>query len=381
MTSSDPSDDAPSALTRLERALAGLTQPPRSESAPEPDPEPAPESAPPVLDIASAVEAVERLTASRSVPDAPVDDAVAAADARVFAAALDEEDEIDERDEPEADRDTPTYADASPVYLDELDEFEDVVPIPASSGRADAADSWDRATSDTELPYFLVEDGLPAGAEPAAALEELRHAAADKDRTSVARTLAEIPILLLVAALIAFIVKTFLAQAYYIPSESMLPQLEVDDRVVVSKLAYDAHDPRRGDIIVFDDPRNGAANSDGDNDAGLIKLFRKVGEGIGVVQPSTDEFIKRVIGLPGETVSGKDGVVYINGRKLVEPYLPANSVTSDFPATTVRPGRLWVMGDNRSGSADSRVFGQIKIDTIVGRAMVTVWPPGNISFL
>jgi signal peptidase I len=156
----------------------------------------------------------------------------------------------------------------------------------------------------------------------------------------------------------------------------MLPQLQIDDRVVVSKLAYKAHDPRRGDIIVFDDPRPGAATDNGDEG-----LLRKVGEGIGIVQPSTDEFIKRVIGLPGETVEGKNGHVYIDGRRLIEPYLKDSVVTSDFDKQTVKPGHLWVMGDNRTGSADSRAFGQIKIDTIVGRALVKVWPVGHISFL
>jgi signal peptidase I len=156
----------------------------------------------------------------------------------------------------------------------------------------------------------------------------------------------------------------------------MLPQLQIDDRVVVSKLAYKVHDPRRGDIVVFDDPRPGAADKKTDEG-----IFRKIGEGIGIVQPSTDEFIKRVIGLPGETVEGKDGHVYINGHKLIEPYLKDTVVTSAFDKQTVKSGHLWVMGDNRTESADSRFFGQVKIDTIVGRALVKVWPADNVSFL
>jgi signal peptidase I len=263
---------------------------------------------------------------------------------------------------------------------EEEDEDADQVVLAAAGGpaaRVDAADSWERNTGDPSLPYFLVEDGVPAAAEPVPTLEELRQTIPEeKHSTSVARTLAEIPILLIVAALIAFLVKTFLAQAYYIPSGSMLPQLQIDDRVVVSKLAYKAHDPRRGDIIVFDDPRTGVADAKADTG-----ILRKIGEGIGIVQPSTDEFIKRVIGLPGDTVSGHDGHVFINGHELIEPYLPEGVATTDFPAVKVTKGRLWVMGDNRSGSADSRVFGQVKIDTIVGRAMVKVWPFDHISFL
>jgi signal peptidase I len=201
-------------------------------------------------------------------------------------------------------------------------------------------------------------------------------------RPSAARTLAEIPILLVIAALIAFGVKSLLAQAFYIPSESMVPQLQVNDRVVVSKLAYKTHEPRRGDIIVFDDPnpaRGGVIETE--RRTGLNRLLNSIGEAVGLVQPSTDEFIKRVIALPGETVEGRDGHVYINGKQLFEPYLEPSVSTSDFLPVKVEPGRLWVMGDNRNGSADSRVFGTVLKSTIVGRAVLKVWPPSSISFL
>ncbi len=407
--SDTPEDEAPSALSRLERALAGFSDQQRDA---EPEPAPEPEFEPPhapepdaydppdaaeerssVLDIAGALEAVERLSAvePESLPPPTMDEPPAVdpsrADARVLAATAAAVGASDDYDYDEADLPHFERAEVGTRLAElEEDEADQVVFAAASetaSGpatRSDAADAWSR-NLDPSLPYFLVEDGVPAAAEPPPApvptLEELRQTIPEeKHSTSVVRTLAEIPILLIVAALIAFLVKTFLAQAYYIPSGSMLPQLQVDDRVVVSKLAYKAHDPRRGDIIVFDDPRNGVAEAKAD--AGVL---RKIGEGIGIVQPSTDEFIKRVIGLPGETVSGHDGHVYINGRLLIEPYLPKDVVTTDFPAVKVNPGRLWVMGDNRSGSADSRVFGQVKIDTIVGRAMVKVWPFDHISFL
>lgn len=200
-------------------------------------------------------------------------------------------------------------------------------------------------------------------------------------RPSAARTLAEIPVLLVIAALMAFAVKSLLAQAFYIPSGSMLPQLQLNDRVVVSKLAYKAHDPRRGDIVVFDDPTPGAALRTEPERTGAQRFVRSIGEAVGFVQPSTDEFIKRVIGLPGENVEGRDGHVYIDGRRLFEPYLEDSVRTSDFPPVKVAPGRLWVMGDNRGGSADSRVFGQIRQSTIVGRAVLKVWPPSSVSFL
>ena len=187
----------------------------------------------------------------------------------------------------------------------------------------------------------------------------------------------EIPLLIGLAILIAFLVKTFVAQAFYIPSGSMIPQLNIGDRVVVSKISYDLHDPHRGDIVVFDAPPGAPGAQQSKNRS----LIRNVFESIGVLQPSTEEYIKRVIGLPGETVQGKDGHVFINGRELVEPYLPATTTTSDFGPVAVPKGGLWVMGDNRTNSSDSRVFGTIRRRTVVGRAILRVWPFGRAAFL
>ena len=187
----------------------------------------------------------------------------------------------------------------------------------------------------------------------------------------------EIPLLIGLAILIAFLVKTFVAQAFYIPSGSMIPQLNIGDRVVVSKISYDLHDPHRGDIIVFDAPP-GAPGAQASKNRSVI---RNIFESIGVLQPSTEEYIKRVIGLPGESVQGKDGHVFINGRELVEPYLPGTTTTSDFGPVVVPKGGLWVMGDNRTNSSDSRVFGTIRRRTVVGRAILRVWPFGRAAFL
>ena len=114
---------------------------------------------------------------------------------------------------------------------------------------------------------------------------------------------------------------------------------------------------------------------------GVILGSLPVGEKVGIVQPSTDEFIKRVIGLPGETVEGRGGRVYVNGRLLVEPYLRPGVITSDFTPHTVPKDDLWVMGDNRSNSSDSRVFGPIREKTVVGRTILKVWPLAHASFL
>ena len=196
-----------------------------------------------------------------------------------------------------------------------------------------------------------------------------------------ARTAREIPLLLVTAAVLAFLLKSLVAQAFYIPSGSMLPQLQVNDRVVVSKTAYRLHSPRRGDIVVFDCPEQACSQRQGVEQQGLRKLLRKVAEGVGVVQPSTEEFIKRIVALPGETVEGRDGAVHVDGRRLTEPYLAPGTVTSDFGPTRIPAGHLWVMGDNRANSSDSRVFGPIARSSVVGRTIVRVWPLPEAAFL
>lgn len=199
-------------------------------------------------------------------------------------------------------------------------------------------------------------------------------------RSSWSHTAREVPILVISAAVLAFLLKTLVAQAFYIPSGSMLPQLQINDRVVVSKLSYRLHDPRRGDIVVFDCPAVSCVNQKRE-EGGVKGILRKVAEGVGVVQPSAEEFIKRVVALPGETVEGKDGAVYIDGRRLVEPYLPPNTITSDFAPLKIPAKHLWVMGDNRTNSSDSRVFGPIPRSSVVGRTVLRVWPLPEAAFL
>ena len=190
------------------------------------------------------------------------------------------------------------------------------------------------------------------------------------------RTLAEIPLLALVAVVIAFVLKTFLAQAFYIPSESMVPQLEVGDRVVVSKLSYRFHDPRRGDVVVFDSP----LAEDDEGGAFPVRVLREALEAVGIRKPGDAELIKRVVGLEGETISCRAGSVYIDGRRLIEPYLPEGTVTA-CEQVEVPDGMLFMMGDNRGNSQDSRRFGPVPEDSLVGRAILRVWPPPRIAFL
>jgi signal peptidase I len=160
----------------------------------------------------------------------------------------------------------------------------------------------------------------------------------------------------LVAALtVAIVVKTFLIQAFYIPSGSMEPTLRPGDRVLVNKLSYDLHPIHRGDIVVFRRPPSEAGDT------------------------TIRDLIKRVIGLPGDRIEARDGIVYINGQPLKEPYLPAGTVTTTLPLTTVPSGQYFVLGDNRGNSKDSRFIGPIPGHLIVGRAFVRVWPLSGLG--
>jgi len=188
----------------------------------------------------------------------------------------------------------------------------------------------------------------------------------DKQHQRV-RSLVEWVAVIVGALVVALVVKTFLFQAFYIPSASMEPTLQKGDRVLVNKLSYDVHDVNRGDVIVFELPPD-AIGTDGIKD-----------------------LIKRVIGLPGDTIETRDGVVYINDHRLDEPYLPDGTLTGDaangnnptIERHVVPDGTVFVMGDNRANSHDSRYAdrGPIPIDSIVGRAFVLVWPPGKMGSL
>lgn len=158
------------------------------------------------------------------------------------------------------------------------------------------------------------------------------------------------------ALIVAFVVKTFLIQAFYIPSSSMEDTLLIGDRVLVNKLSYDFGDVERGDIVVFERPPQDTGN------------------------PDIKDLIKRVIALPGETVELRNGEVFIDGRRLQEPYLDANDGATVEPRE-VPAGHYWVMGDNRGQSKDSRFFGPIPEDLIVGRAFVRIWPVSAFKLL
>ncbi len=188
--------------------------------------------------------------------------------------------------------------------------------------------------------------------------------------------LGEFPVLVLVAFVLAFLIKTFLVQAFYIPSGSMEPTLLPGDRVLVDKVSYRLREPRRGEVVVFEDPHPAARP-----DRGLVgTLIHWLTDGLGLTRPAEEDFIKRIIGLPGDSVEGRRGRVYVNGKPLEEPYLTVR--TAPFDRVRVPEGMLFVMGDNRGASNDSRFgLGFVPIDKVVGEALVVVWPPSRIGII
>ena len=158
------------------------------------------------------------------------------------------------------------------------------------------------------------------------------------------------------AVVLALLMRTFLIAAFFIPSESMEPVLAIGDRLLVSKLSYRIGDPDPGDIVVFRTPES--------------------------MQPSeTAELIKRVVAVGGQMVAAEDGQLVVDGVPVTEEYLPADVYTRDFGPLLVPAGYVFVMGDNRRSSQDSRVFGPVPESEIVGRAFARFWPPTRLGGL
>lgn len=189
-------------------------------------------------------------------------------------------------------------------------------------------------------------------------------------------------VLLTVALVLAVLVKTFLAQAFYIPSGSMQPTLMVNDRILVQKVSYWRGDVHRGDVVVFDDPGGwlGSAQAPGPHNTAqrALELFG--------LYPTGGHLVKRVIGVGGDRVRccTTNGRLSVNGVALEEPYVLDAAAVADQRFDVVVPrDRLWVMGDNRGNSADSRAHlgdpggGFIPVDRVIGKAWVTVWPWGR----
>ena len=182
------------------------------------------------------------------------------------------------------------------------------------------------------------------------------------------RVLLEASVVVALAVIIAIVLRTFVVGTYLIPSGSMEPTLMINDRILVDKLSYHLHGTHRGDIVVFSTPP--AENCGG---------------------PPVADLVKRVIGLPGETVSLSDGAVYIDGKRLPEPWFTPGTEPPTTPGPSQEPyalrhpfkvpaGHVYVMGDNRTVSCDSRYWGPILESSIVGKVDLRFWPLSRIHF-
>ena len=263
-------------------------------------------------------------------------------------------------DAPGGPRRRPTLATVENPTPDEVDDpGDEFTPF---------AEAYERAGPSAAPPPFGDEPQLP----PHLTIEAPPAAETDLGipgtAAGTARGVLEWVGVVLGALVVALLVKQFLFAAYYIPSPSMEPTLTDGDRIVVNKLSYRLHEVNRGDVVVF---RRAMPQPDGIN-----------------------ELIKRVIALPGETVEVVDGRVYVDGGLLLEPYLTARDSTGGFALPpgcigtpdsinrcTVPDDHVFVMGDNRRNSKDSRVFGPVAESGIVGRAFLRVWPLGDLGRL
>ncbi|RBY77498.1 signal peptidase I [Blastococcus sp. TF02-09] len=209
--------------------------------------------------------------------------------------------------------------------------------------------------------------------------------------------LRELPVLLVVAFLLALVVKTFFVQAFFIPSGSMEQTLHgcpgcTGDRVLVNKVPYWFGEPEPGDVVVFKGPDTWTPEvTVAEPGNWFTSSMLWLGRTVGVAPPSEDDFVKRVIAVGGQTVECCDaeGRVTVDGEPLDEPYIYENTPTEQrsFAPVTVPEGRLWVMGDHRSASSDSkahvsdRYSGTIGVDDVIGKAAIRVWPINRFGFV
>jgi signal peptidase I len=275
------------------------------------------------------------------------------------------------------------------------------------SARSDPDGHPDQATTDPgeHSSQAATDPGEPADSGGAGQPVQSRKAKA-RARQRRMPLWSELPLLVLIALVIALVIKTYVVQAFFIPSASMENTLEIGDKILVNKVVYHLRSIQPGDIIVFNGAGSWTAAPPASRpssdpivrayDATLRPFFQSVAELFGTAPGQTD-FIKRVIGVPGDHVAccNAQGLVTVNGVPLHEQsYLYPGETPGDVPAgysgrfsITVPPGRLWVMGDNRAVSDDSRLrqsdpgHGTIPENEVIGRAFMIVWPPSRWRIL
>ncbi len=201
--------------------------------------------------------------------------------------------------------------------------------------------------------------------------------------------LRELPILVILALLVSLLIKSFLVQFFYIPSGSMENTLQIRDRVAVNRVPFIGNDVSRGDVIVFRDPAGWLPEASSVSGNRVTNAIREGLVIVGVIpNPAKQYLVKRVIGVAGDNVVAKDQVLTINGKPTNEPYIFSGNSPSDTDFNiTVPEGKVWVMGDHRGASGDSRVHqddvnnGMVPVEKITGRVIATIWPLSQLGFI
>jgi len=199
----------------------------------------------------------------------------------------------------------------------------------------------------------------------------------------------ELPILVALAIIVSLFIKSFLVQFFFIPSGSMENTLQVNDRVAVNRIPFLHDNIERGDVIVFRDPAGWLADPDESSGNRVIGAIKDGLVLVGIVpNPAKQYLVKRVIGVAGDQVIAKDKVLTINGEKTQEPYIFAGNTPSDTDFNvTVPAGKVWVMGDHRGASGDSRVHqddinnGMVPVEKITGQAFAVIWPLNRLGVI
>jgi signal peptidase I len=201
--------------------------------------------------------------------------------------------------------------------------------------------------------------------------------------------LRELPLLVILALVVSLLIKSFLVQFFYIPSGSMENTLQIKDRVAVNRVPFIGNDIGRGDVVVFRDPAGWLPDASSVSGNGITSTIRDGLVLVGIIpNPAKQYLVKRVIGVAGDKVVAKDQVLTINGKPTNEPYIFSGNTPSDTDFNiTVPEGKVWVMGDHRGASGDSRVHqddvnnGMVPLEKITGRVVAKIWPLNRIGFV